>query len=166
MYTNTGLLWCLKAVNTTDYCRVWGTLNGKNTSTNEVLLGMLHSQWCTENITSIYRYIIMKASYFFRYVHVFPHEVLFKSFGNVVHADITWPLMSTKDNRLLAHIVVHLPSKCEISPRVPSTDVIIVSFLYLMWHILIPKKSSVQMFLLKIFWPCRPQVTFDLHNPQ
>ena len=57
-----------------------------------------------------------------------------------------WPLPSTKNNRLLVLNKVHLHTKYEICPSFPSWDIVFTRF--------------------SQFYPCWPQMTFDLHQKQ
>ena len=48
-------------------------------------------------------------------------------FHNLTPVDLKWPLTSTKNNRLLVLIVVHLHTKYEICPSFPSWDIVFTS---------------------------------------
>ena len=51
-----------------------------------------------------------------------------QSFNNLTPVDPKWPLTSTKNNRLLVLIVVHLHTKYEICPSFPSLDIVFTRF--------------------------------------
>ena len=82
-----------------------------------------------------------------RSVQVSLLEILcLQGFHNLTPVDPKWPLTSTKNNRVLVLNVVHLHTKYEICPSFPSWDIVLGRF--------------------STFDPCRPQMTFDLHQKQ
>ena len=52
---------------------------------------------------------------------------ILQCFHNLTPVDLKWPLTSTKNNRLLVLIVVHLHTKYEICPSFPSWDIVFTS---------------------------------------